>query len=109
MEDWELVNSIPESQEPVPKWFIGVVIVVLLLAIGLSFPFWGDRPGYEREWVNSGFLVAIAYLAVAGTFVHFMVRMYGTKYMGELKQDNEKIEGEEPSQASVSKQDEKQS
>lgn len=109
MEDWEMVNSIPDSQEPVPKWFIGVVIVVLLLAIGLSFPFWGDRPGYEREWVNSGFIVAILYLGVGGTFVYFMVRMYGTKFGGELQEDNEKKDGGEQPSASMSKQDEKQS
>ncbi len=87
MEDWELLESIPESQKPIPKWFLGVVIVVLLLAIGLSFPFWGDRPGYEREWVNIGFLIAIVYLVVGGTFVHFMVKMYGTKVGGRLDLD----------------------
>ena len=87
MEDWELLESIPESQKGIPKWFLGVVIVVLLMAIGLSFPFWGDRPGYERDWVNSGFLVALVYLAVAGTFVYFMVRMYGSKIGGRLDLD----------------------
>ncbi len=107
MEDWELVNSIPDSQEPVPKWFLGVVVVVLLLAIGLSFPFWGDRPGYEREWVNSGFVVAILYLAVGGTFVYFMVKMYGSKAVGELERDNEKQADADPS-LTTSKQDDKQ-
>ncbi len=52
MEDWELVDKIPESQRGVPVWFIAVVVVVLLVAIGLSFPFWGDRPGFERSWFN---------------------------------------------------------
>ncbi len=87
MEDWEMVNSIPESQQPIPKWFFGVVIVVLLVAIGLSFPFWGDRAGYEREWVNWGFAIAIVYLLFAGTFVYFMVKMYGTKMAGRLDSD----------------------
>lgn len=90
MEDWELLESIPESQKGVPKWFIGVVIVVLLVAIGLSFPFWGDRPGYERQWIDWGFGVAILYLAVASTFVWFMVKLYGSKLGGRLDLDPEK-------------------
>lgn len=87
MEDWELVNSIPESQKPVPKWFIGVVLVVLLVAIGLSFPFWGDRPGYERAWVDWGFGIALLYISVAATFVYYMVRMYGSAVGGRLDSD----------------------
>lgn len=87
MEDWELVDSIPDSQAPVPKWFIGVVLVVLLVAIGLSFPFWGDRPGYERAWVDWGFAAALVYIGVAATFVYFMVRLYGSKAGGRLDSD----------------------
>ena len=95
LEDWELLESIPESQKGVPKWFIGVVLVVLLVAIGLSFPFWGDRPGYEREWIDWGFGIALIYLAVAGTFVYFMVRLYGSKLGGRL--DLDKTEEEKKS------------
>ena len=80
----------PESQKGVPRWFMGIVIAVLLLAIGLSFPFWGDRPGYEREWVNWGFGAAILYLAVFGTFVYFMVNFYGSKAAGRLDSDKNK-------------------
>jgi hypothetical protein len=36
LEDWELVEKIPDSQKPVPYWFFAVVVVVLLVAIGLS-------------------------------------------------------------------------
>lgn len=89
MEDWELLESIPESQRGVPKWFIGVVLMVLLVAIGLSFPFWGDRPGYERQWIDWGFGIAILYLAVASTFVWFMVRLYGSKLGGKLDLDQD--------------------
>jgi len=95
MEDWELLESIPESQKGVPKWFIGVVIVVLLVAIGLSFPFWGDRAGYERGWINWGFGVAIIYISVASAFVYFMVRLYGSKYGGRLDLDKTEEECEE--------------
>ena len=87
MEDWELVDKIPESQRGVPVWFIAVVVVVLLVAIGLSFPFWGDRPGFERSWFNWGFVAAIAYLIGAGTFVYFMVNLYGSHAAGRLDSD----------------------
>jgi hypothetical protein len=87
LEDWELVDKIPESQKNVPAWFIAVILVVLLVAVGLSFPFWGDRPGYERSWFNWGFVIALVYIAVAGTFVYFMVRLYGTHLGGRLDSD----------------------
>ncbi len=90
LEDWELVEKIPESQQPVPRWFIGVIVAVMLVAVGLSFPFWGDRPGYEREWINWGFGAALLYTAVFGTFVYFMVNFYGSKVAGRLDTDKEK-------------------
>jgi len=87
LEDWELVNTIPESQRKIPVWFIAVVVVVLLIAIGLSFPFWGNRPGYERSWINWGFGAALLYIIVAGAFVYFMVNLYGTHLGGKLDSD----------------------
>lgn len=87
LEDWELVDTIPESQKGIPKWFIAVIVVVLLVAIGLSFPFWGDRPGYERSWFNWGFGAAILYIAVMAGFVYFMVRLYGSNVGGRLDND----------------------
>ncbi|NOZ54380.1 MAG: hypothetical protein GXP08_14820 [Gammaproteobacteria bacterium] len=82
LEDWELVEKIPLSQKAVPKWFFAVVVAVLLVAIGLSFPFWGDRAGYERVWVDWGFGVAILYLLVFGGFVYFMVDKYSPSVDG---------------------------
>jgi hypothetical protein len=90
LEDWELVEKIPESQEGVPRWFLAVIVAVLLIAIGLSFPFWGDRPGYEREWINWGFGAALLYLTVFGAFVYFMVNFYGSSAGGRLDSDKEK-------------------
>ncbi|HFE32305.1 MAG TPA: hypothetical protein ENJ17_03235 [Gammaproteobacteria bacterium] len=84
LEDWELVEKVPDSQRGVPRWFLGVIVMVLLVAIGLSFPFWGDRPGYEREWINWGFGAAILYLAVFGTFVYVMVNVYSPSVDGAL-------------------------
>jgi hypothetical protein len=95
LEDWELVDRIPESQRGVPIWFISVVVVVLLVAVGLSFPFWGDRPGYEREWVNWGFGAALLYLSVAGGFVYFMVHLYGSRFAGRLDSDKKAAPKEE--------------
>lgn len=90
LEDWEMVEKIPESQQSVPRWFWGIVFIVLLIAIGLSFPFWGDRPGYERDWINWGFGAAILYLAVFGAFVYMMVNFYGSKTAGRLDSDPDK-------------------
>jgi hypothetical protein len=87
LEDWELVDTIPESQRKIPVWFIAVVVVVLLIAIGLSFPFWGNRPGYERDWINWGFGAALLYIGVAGVFVYFMVNLYGSHIGGKLDSD----------------------
>ena len=89
LEDWELVEKIPESQQHVPRWFWGIVVIVLLIAIGLSFPFWGDRPGYEREWINWGFGAALLYIVVFGAFVYVMVNFYGSKAAGRLDSDPE--------------------
>ena len=90
LEDWELVEKIPESQRPVPYWFFAVIGVVLLVAIGLSFPFWGRRPGDTRPWLDWGFLIALVYIAAGGSFVWFMVGMYGSSRAGRLDSDPEK-------------------
>ena len=82
LEGWELVENIPASQKGVPKWFLAVIVAVLLVAIGLSFPFWGDRVGYEREWIDWGFGVALLYLLVFGGFVYFMVNKYSPSVDG---------------------------
>jgi hypothetical protein len=89
LEDWELVEKIPESQKGVPYWFIGVIITVLLVAIGLSFPFWGNRPGVHPDWFNWGFVAALFYIAVAATLVYFMVQLYGSTSGGRLDSDKE--------------------
>jgi len=90
LEDWEIVEKIPESQKAVPYWFFAVVVVVLLVGIGLSFPFWGLRPGDHRPWLDWGYLVALVYIGVAGSFVWYMVRMYGSSKAGRLDSDAEK-------------------
>lgn len=96
LEDWELVEKISESQKGVPYWFIGVVLGVLLVAVGLSFPFWGSRPGQVREWVDWGFLAALFYIAAAATIVYFMVQLYGTSTGGRLDSDEREGESSSP-------------
>ncbi len=89
LEDWELVDKIPESQKAIPKWFVSVIVGTLLFAIALSFPFWGDREGFEREWFNWGFFLALVYIAICGGFIYFMVYLYGSKTGGRLDSDKE--------------------
>jgi len=94
MEDWELVEKIPESQRNVPYWFIAVVVIVLLVGVGLSFPFWGLRPGVVVKWTDwikdPGFLGSLVYIAVAAAFVYYMVYLYGSTAGGRLDSDKEK-------------------
>ncbi len=90
LEDWELVETIPESQKNIPYWFVAIIVVVLLVAIALSFPFWGNRPGHVREWFNWGFVAAIFYIAAAGALVYFMVQLYGSSSGGKLDSDKSK-------------------
>ena len=82
LEDWELVEKLQESQPTIPYWFIAVVVIVLLVGVGLSFPFWGLRPGVKVNWVDwvedPGFLGVIVYVAVGGLFVRYMTNLYGT-------------------------------
>jgi hypothetical protein len=96
MEDWELVEKIPTSQRRVPYWFIAVVVIVLLVAVGLGFPFWGQRPGVKVQWFNWGFVAAIFYVAIAGAFVYFMVNLYGSESGGRLDNDPELKSDESP-------------
>lgn len=95
MEDWELVETIPESQKGIPYWFVGIIVVVLLVAVGLSFPFWGNRAGYEREWVNWGFVAAIFYISAAAALVYFMVQLYGSSAGGKLDSDKKREDADE--------------
>ncbi len=95
LEDWELVESIPESQNGVPYWFVAIIITVLLVAIGLSFPFWGNRPGHEQEWFNWGFIAALFYISAASALVYFMVQLYGSSSGGRLDSDKSKGSSDE--------------
>jgi len=79
MSDEEIIASGAglESSKRVPKWFIAIIVVVILVAYGLTVPFWGDRAGSPRDWFTWGHLAAFAYIIVFGGFVYFMTTMYG--------------------------------
>jgi len=96
LEDWELVEKIRESRRNLPYWFVAVVVVVTLIAVGLSFPFWGDRPGHPRPWFDWGFAAALVYIAAGFAFVYYMVNMYGSKRAGKLDSDKTKNEDQDP-------------
>jgi hypothetical protein len=95
LEDWELVEKIPESQKGIPYWFVGIIITVLLVAIGLSFPFWGNRPGQHPDWFNWGFVAALFYIAAASAMIYFMVQLYGSSSGGKLDSDKSKESSKE--------------
>lgn len=88
LEDWELVENIPESQRRVPAWFLGIIFVVLMVAFGLTLPFWGDRPDNPRAWFTWGHVAAAVYALVAGLFIYFMTTLYGSKSAGKLDHDD---------------------
>ncbi|HXH71364.1 MAG TPA: hypothetical protein VNI58_00925 [Mariprofundaceae bacterium] len=87
MEDWELVEKIPQSQKRVPKWFIAVIVMVMLVAFGLTLPFWGDRPDNPRPWFTWGTVAAVVYFGIAAGFIYFMVNLYGSDSAGRLDND----------------------
>lgn len=82
MEDWEMVEKLQETQPTTPYWFTAVVVIVLLVAVGLSFPFWGLRPGVKVDWVDwladFGFWGGVVYVLVGGLFVRYMTNLYGS-------------------------------
>jgi hypothetical protein len=106
LEDWEMVENIPEYQGRVPRWFFAVIAVVLLVAIGLSFPFWGLRPGDDRPWFDWGFGVALLYIAVFGSFVAIMVAASSPSKPKKKSEGESKEKSEEESKDSKDKSDE---
>jgi hypothetical protein len=95
LEDWEIVEKLQESQPNIPYWFIAVVVIVLLVGVGLSFPFWGLRPGVKVNWIDwvddPGFLGAIVYVVVAGLFVRYMTNLYGSSSGSVANSDKEEV------------------
>lgn len=89
LEDWEMVEHVPDGQKRVPVWFIACGVVLVLVAIGLSLPFWGDRPSHERPWLTMGHLYALFYVSGAFVLIYFMTRLYGSGSDSETDADFE--------------------
>jgi len=73
LEDWEMVQTMNKTEASIPYWFIAIFIVLLLVAIGLTFPFWGNRPGYERPWFDWGIPAGAAWVIVMSFGIYYFV------------------------------------
>ena len=91
MSDEEIIASGVglESKDRVPKWFWAIIVVVILIAYGLTLPFWGDRVDNPRPWFTWGHVGAFAYILVFGGFVYFMTTMSGGDDGGEAEDKEE--------------------
>lgn len=73
LEDWEMVEHMESSRQTIPYWFVAVFIVLLLVAVGLTFPFWGNRPGFERNWFDWGIPAGMAWVVVMSGIIYYFV------------------------------------
>jgi len=89
LEDWEMVDSIPTSQKPIPKWFIAIIAGVTFVSISMSFPFFGRRAFSVFDWRHWGMGVigAVVWIIFGSIFIYFMTRMYGSEAGGRLDND----------------------
>jgi len=88
LEDWEMLNSMDESKVGIPYWFIAIFFVLLIVAIGLTFPFWGNRPGYERPWFDWGIPLGVAWVVVMSFIIYYFVDL--RHQIAERKEKREK-------------------
>ncbi|MCF6322968.1 MAG: hypothetical protein L3J89_01370 [Gammaproteobacteria bacterium] len=73
LEDWEMVEKMETSEHRIPYWFFALFGVLLLVAVGLTFPFWGVRPGYERSWFDWGIPIGVAWCVTMAGVIYYMV------------------------------------
>lgn len=74
LEDWEMVEKMSEtSDHKIPYWFFAVFILLLVVAVGLTFPFWGVRPGYERSWFDWGIVAGVAWVTIMAGVIYYIV------------------------------------
>lgn len=73
LEDWEMVEHMENSRQTIPYWFVAVFIVLLLVAVGLTFPFWGNRPGFERNWFDWGIPAGMAWVVIMSGIIYYFV------------------------------------
>ena len=92
LEDWEMVQTMNESTVSIPYWFIAIFFVLLLVAIGLTFPFWGNRPGFERDWFDWGIPMGVAWVVVMSFVIYYFVDL--RHLLAKKKQDKEQAKNE---------------
>jgi len=92
LEDWEMVEYMSEkSDHRIPYWFFALFIILLLVAIGLTFPFWGVRPGFERPWFDWGIPAGAAWVIVMTAVIYYLVDY---RVAQEEKREEEKAQRE---------------
>jgi len=79
LEDWEMVTSMEQSTVGIPFWFVAIFVVLLIVAVGLTFPFWGSRPGYERPWFDWGIPAGVAWVVFMSAIIYYFVEMRPAK------------------------------
>ncbi|MDH5256380.1 MAG: hypothetical protein OEX07_00165 [Gammaproteobacteria bacterium] len=100
LEDWEMVSSMEQSTVGIPFWFVAIFIVLLIVAVGLTFPFWGNRPGYERPWFDWGIPAGVAWVVCMSFVIYYFVEMVPAKRQKQAqaeelaKKSNESKESE---------------
>ncbi len=74
LEDWEMVEKMSEtSDHRIPYWFIALFFILLLVATGLTFPFWGVRPGFERPWFDWGIVAGVVWGVSMAGLIYYLV------------------------------------
>ncbi len=92
LEDWEMVEKMADSSSDhgVPYWFVALFFVLLLVATGLTFPFWGVRPGYERPWFDWGIVAGAVWVISMAGVIYYMVDGRHQRARKKAKQAAEK-------------------
>lgn len=74
LEDWEMVENMTDnSDHRIPYWFFGLFFLLVVVATGLTFPFWGVRVGFERSWFDWGIPAGIAWVVTMTAVIYYLV------------------------------------
>lgn len=93
LEDWEMVERMDQtSDHRIPYWFFALFIVLLIVATGLTFPFWGVRPGFERSWFDWGIPAGIGWVVTMSIVIYYFVDY---RHRHKTSADKEETEGGE--------------
>ena len=92
LEDWEMLESMEQSTVGIPFWFVAIFVVLLIVAVGLTFPFWGNRPGYERPWFDWGIPAGVAWVVVMSAVIYYFVEMVPARRQKQEALDKEAAE-----------------